>query len=174
MTLMLKQVFAFLRLLNSDTETTSLAAGLALGIILGFSPILSLQALLLIVLCLFVRIQLGALLVSAFFFKFVAYLFDPLTDALGRAILETSSLRELFVSLYNIPLVPFTRFNNSIVMGSAAIGLLFVIPMFFIFRLLILKYRELVVARIKGTKWWKAMQATAFFKWYATYDKLYG
>jgi uncharacterized protein (TIGR03546 family) len=174
MTLLLKQVFAFLRLLNSDTATTSLAAGLSLGIVLGFSPLLSLQAILLIVLCLFVRIQLGALLVSAFFFKFVAYLFDPVTDALGRAILESSGLRSLFVNLYNIPLVPLTRFNNSVVMGSAAVGLILAVPMFFVFRAIILKYRELVVARIKGTKWWKAMQATAFFKWYATFDKLYG
>jgi len=68
MTLLLKQLFAFFRLLNSDTATNQLAAGLACGVILGFAPILSLQALLVIFCCFFFRIQLGAAFLSAFFF----------------------------------------------------------------------------------------------------------
>jgi uncharacterized protein (TIGR03546 family) len=119
-------------------------------------------------------VQLGAVLVAAFFFKFVAFVFDPLTDVLGRAVLQSASLRSLFVELYNIPLVPLTRFNNSIVMGSGLVGFILSIPMFFVFKHLIVKYRLHVVERIKSTKWWRAMQATAFFKWYNTYDKLYG
>ena len=31
-----------------------------------------------------------------------------------------------------------------------------------------------VVARFKQTKFWKAIQATSFYKWYYTYDNLYG
>jgi len=36
------------------------------------------------------------------------------------------------------------------------------------------KYRETVLARIKQTKAWKAVQATSLYKWYYSYDKLYG
>ena len=174
MTLLLKQLFNFLKLLNSDTGTNSLATGLALGLVLGFSPLLSLQTLLILILCFFFRVQLGAALLAAFFFKFVAFLFDPVTDLLGRTVLESSTLHHLFTDLYNIPLVPLTRFNNSIVMGSGLIGFILALPMFFIFRQLITKYRSLVVERIKGTRWWKAMQATALFKWYATFENLHG
>jgi hypothetical protein len=45
---------------------------------------------------------------------------------------------------------------------------------FFVSRALIVKYRATVVARIKETKAWKAVQATSLYKWYYTYDNLYG
>lgn len=173
MTLLLKQIFAFLKLLNSDTGTNQLAAGMSVGIILGFSPFLSLQTLIVLVLLLFFRIQIGAAFLAAFFFKFTAYLLDPVTDSLGRALLENASLRPLWTTLYNMPLVPLTRFNNSITMGSGVIGFILAIPMFFVFKKLIMKYREHVVARFQQTKLWKAVKATSFYKWYATYSSLY-
>lgn len=174
MTLLLKQIFAFFKLLNSDTGTNQLASGLAVGLILGFAPFLSIQVLFILVLCFFFRIQLGAAFLSAFFFKFVAYVFDPLTDRLGRSVLESESLRPLFVTMYNIPLVPLTRFNNSITMGSAVVSFILVIPLFFIFKIAILKYREIIVARYKQTKLWKAWAGTSIYNWYSKYDKLYG
>ncbi len=174
MTLLLKQLFQFFQLLNSDTATNQLAAGLALGVILGFSPILSIQALFVIFCCFFFRVQLGAAFLSAFFFKFIAFLFDPITDPLGRSILESSSLRPLFITLYNIPFVPMTRFNNSIVMGSAVISWVLVVPSFFLFKALIVKYRETVVARYKNSKIWKFWAGTSIYQWYSKYQHLYG
>jgi uncharacterized protein (TIGR03546 family) len=173
MTLLLKQIFAFFRLLNSDTGHNQLAAGLACGIILGFSPFLSLQTFVVLFLLFFLRIQVGAAFLSAFFFKFVAWLTDPIADVLGRAVLEAEPVRPLFVSLYNMPLVPMTRFNDSIVMGSMIFGVILAIPAYFIFRSMILKYRVTVVARFKETKLWKAWAGTKLYNWYSTYEKLY-
>ena len=174
MTLLLKQLFSFFKLLNSDTGTNQLASGLAAGLILGFAPLLSLQALLVLTLCFFFRIQLGAAFLSAFFFKFIAFIFDPLTDRLGRSVLESEFLRPLFISMYNVPFVPLTRFNNSITMGSALVSLVLVIPMFFVFKAAVFKYRETVVARYQQTKIWKAWTGTSIYNWYSKYDKLYG
>ena len=174
MTLLLKQIFAFLRLLNSDTGTEQLAAGLTMGLFLGFSPFLSLQTLLFIFVLFFFRIQIGAAFLGAFFFKFVAFLADPLADVLGRAVLEAEALRSLWVTLYNMPIIPMTRFNNSIVMGSFLAALVLCVPTYFMFKVLVLKYRATVVARIKETKIWKAITATKFYNWYNSYDKLYG
>lgn len=174
MTLLLKQIFAFFKLLNSDTGTNQLAAGLAMGLVLGFSPMLSLQTLIAFVILFFFRIQIGAAFLSAFFFKFTAFLLDPVCDLIGRAVLETEGLRPIFVSLYNMPLVPLTRFNNSIVMGSGLIAFLLAIPAFFVFKAMIIKYRATVVARFRETKFWKAWAGTTLYKWYTTYDNLYG
>lgn len=173
MTLLLKQIFAFLQLLNSETGTNQLAAGLSLGLILGFSPFLSIQTVFVLLLVFFFRIQLGAAFLSAFFFKFVAYIIDPLADQLGRISLEMPALRPLYVELYNMPLVPMTRFNNSIVMGSFVIAIILVVPAFFFFRWSILKYREQVVHKFKQTKIWKLFTATKFYSLYCTYAKLY-
>lgn len=173
MTLLLKQIFAFFKMLNSETGHNQLAAGLACGIILGFSPFLSLQTLIVLFLIFFFRIQMGAAFLAAFFFKFIAWLIDPIADALGRTALEAPALRELFVAMYNMPLVPMTRFNNSIVMGSMILGFALAIPGFFVFRKLIVKYRQTVVARFRETKLWKAWAGTKFYNWYTTYEKLY-
>jgi uncharacterized protein (TIGR03546 family) len=174
MSLILKQLYQFLKLLNSDTGHNSLAFGLAIGIIFGFSPILSLQTLLVFVVAIFFRIQLGAAMLSGFFFKLVAFIIDPLADSFGKQVLELPSLRPLFVEMYNMPLVPLTRFNNSNVMGSGVIAILMAPPAFFIFRFLILKYREQILTRLKDNPLFKALAATKLYQWYSTYESLYG
>ncbi len=171
MGLILKQLFAFIKLLNSDTGNVSLAAGMTCGFILGMTPVLSLHSLLVFLILFFFRIQIGAALLAAFFFKFIAYLLDPVFDAVGSQVLEIESLRAVFTSLYNMPIVPFTRFNNSIVMGSAVVTftlspLVFIASQFFI-----VKYREIVVARFRTTRFWKAIEATKFYQWYYKYDQ---
>lgn len=173
MTLLLKQIFSFFHLLNSETGRNSLAAGLACGLILGFAPFLSLQTLILLFLVFFLRIQLGAVFLSAFFFKLIAWAADPVADLLGRGMLEAPSLRPLFVELYDMPLVPLTRFNNSIVMGSMILSFGLVIPAFFVFRALVDRYRATVVARLKKTQLWKTWQATKIYNLYATFQKFH-
>lgn len=174
LTLLFRQLFNFFKLLNSDTATQSLAWGMALGCVLGFSPILSLQTFLVFFICFVFRVQLGAAFLSAFFFKIMAFMTDPLADLVGRFVLEQVLFRELFVSLYNMPLVPLTRFNNSIVMGSGIIGFVLSVPLFFGFRIFIEKYRQHVVAKFKESKYWKLWTTTFFYKWYVKYDELYG
>jgi uncharacterized protein (TIGR03546 family) len=173
MTFLLKQIFSLLQLLNSDKGTNQIAAGVACGLILGFAPVFSLQTMLVIFILFFFRIQIGAATLSAFFFAFVAWLLDPIHNAVGMAVLENDSLKSLFTQMYNMPLVPLTRFYNSIVMGSGLVSLVLAIPMFFFARVLITKYRELIVARFQQTKVWKAVKATGFYKWYAKYSELY-
>lgn len=172
--ILLKQLFALINLLNSDTGTNQIAAGFACGLILGFAPMLSLQALLVFVCMFLFRIQIGAALASAFFFAFVAWLFDPVSDAVGSAILEAAALQPLFTAMYNMPLLPLTRFYNSITMGAGVVSLLLAPLVFFGGKRLIMAYRATVVARFKSSRWWKLWTGTSLFKWYANYAKLFG
>jgi uncharacterized protein (TIGR03546 family) len=174
MSLILQQIFNFFKLLNSETGHNQIAAGLALGFVMGLSPTLSLQTFLVFLIIFLFRVQAGAAFLSAFFFKFVGYLLDPVVDPLGRWVLELPSLRPLFVELYNMPIIPLTRFNNSIVMGSGVLALALSPVLFIISRQLILKYRVIVVAQMKDSKLWKAFAATSLYKWYNTYQSLYG
>lgn len=171
MGLILKQLFAFIKLLNSDTGNISLAAGMTCGFILGMTPTLSLHSLLIFLILFFFRIQIGAALVTAFFFKFVAFILDPAFNAVGSKALEIESLQGLYTTLYNMPLIPFTRFNNSIVMGSFIITFALAPIVFLLSQYFIVKYREIVLARFKQTKLWKAVEATKFYQWYYKYDQ---
>ena len=171
MGLILKQLFAFIKLLNSDTGTISLAMGLTCGFILGMTPTLSLHSLLIFLVLFFFRIQIGAALLAAFFFKFVAFLLDPAFDAVGSKVLDIESLQAFYTTLYNMPIIPFTRFNNTIVMGSAVITFALSPLVFILSRFMIVKYRQTILARFKESKAWKAVEATKFYQWYYKYDQ---
>jgi uncharacterized protein (TIGR03546 family) len=174
MTLILKQIFNFLKLLNSDKGSNQIAAGIVAGMILGFTPAFSLQTLLVILCIFFFRIQIGAALMTAPFFKIFAYLLDPLFDKVGGAVLELNALRGIFTTLYNLPVIPLTRFNNSVVMGSGVVALLLAPVVFVLANRLIAAYREKIVAQFKGTKVWKAFTASTLYNWYTKYESLTG
>ncbi|MGE4132536.1 MAG: TIGR03546 family protein [Bdellovibrionales bacterium] len=173
MTLILKQLFGFIKLLNSETGHNQIAAGIACGFILGMTPSLSLQTLLVFLVIFFFRVQAGAAFLAAFFFKFAAYLLDPVFHAVGSSVLEIPSLQGLYTTLYNMPIVPLTRFNNTIVMGSGVVTVICFPFVFFGSRVLVMKYRVTVVEKFKQTKLWKAIKATSLYNWYYKYDNLY-
>lgn len=174
MTLIFKQFFSFLKLLHSDTGTLSLSLGVCCGFILGMTPTLSLQSLLIFLLLFFFRIQIGAAFVTAFFFKFIAFLLDPAFDSIGQWALEIPSMQSLYTSLYNMPIVPFTRFNNSIVMGSAVLTIILSPIVYLLSAFMIKKYRVVVVEKFKDTKLFKAWKATSLYQWYYKYDQYFG
>lgn len=174
MTLLIKQFFNFVKLLNSDKGTNQIAAGIVCGMILGFTPAFSLQTILVLICLFFFRIQIGAALGTAVFFKLLAFLLDPLFNVVGSSVLEIGALRPLFTSLYNMPIVPMTRFNNSIVMGAGIVAVVLAVPVFFASGRLIALYRQNIVARFEKTRLWKALAATSLYQWYAKYDQLHG
>jgi uncharacterized protein (TIGR03546 family) len=174
MSVILKQIFTFLKLLNSDTGENQLASGIACGLILGFAPALSLQTIIVFILLFFLRIQMGAAFVFAFLFAFIAYLFDPLFHQLGVLVLENESLKPLFTTMFNMPIIPFTKFYNTVVMGAGIASFLLFPVVFFVSKKLIVKYRETVVARFENSAFFKAIKGTVFYKWYSKYNELYG
>jgi uncharacterized protein (TIGR03546 family) len=173
MTLLLKQLFGFFKLLHSENGNNQIAWGIALGFILGMTPALSLQSLLVFLLLFIFRIQIGAAFIAAFFFKFVAFLLDPIFNLIGASVLGIGSLQDIFTTLYNMPIIPFTRFNNTIVMGSAIVSIILAPLVFILSRILISKYRVLVVERFQDAKFFKAWKKTALYQWYYKYDTFF-
>lgn len=174
MTLLTKQLVNLIRLLHSDTGQNQIAAGLAFGIFLGFAPFISIQTFVVLFITFIFRVQLGAVFISAFFFKFIAYLMDPVADPIGRSLLENEGLRPLWTWMYNVPLLPMTRFNNSIILGSFVISIILCPILFFVFKMMVLKYQSTLVRRFESTKAWKLFSATRFYIWYKKYNDLYG
>jgi uncharacterized protein (TIGR03546 family) len=173
-TILLKQIYKFFKLLNSETGHNQIAAGISLGMILGFTPSFSLQSVL-VFFCIFIfRVQAGAAFLAAFFFAFPAYLFDGVFHWVGAYTLTFEPLKPLFTSLYHMPIVPMTRFYNSIVMGSGLVAIALTPFMFFGSRWVIFRYREQIVARFKETKVWKLFAASKLYFWYQKYDHIFG
>ncbi len=174
MTLLLKQIFGFIKLLNSDKGTNQIAAGLACGFVLGLTPVFSLQTILIILCLFFFRIQMGAAFIAAFFFKFGAFLLDPVFDWVGSQVLSANSLKGLWTTLYHLPVVPFTRFNNSIVMGSGVVALALLPVVFILAKKFVIAYRAKIVSKFEDTKFWKVVKATRFYQWYVKWEEFRG
>jgi uncharacterized protein (TIGR03546 family) len=73
-----------------------------------------------------------------------------------------------------MPIVPFTKFYNSIVMGAGVISILMAPFIFILSKKTVVKYRQTILEKLKNSKFWKAIKATGLYKWYAKYDELYG
>ncbi len=170
----LKQLFNFIHLLNSDKGHKSIALGITCGFILGMTPGLALHSIFIFIILFLFRIQIGAALIAAFFFSFIAWLLDPLFHTVGTVILETQSLNALFTSLYNQPILPMTRFYNTIVMGAGVVSFSLSPIIYFASLFLVIKYRKVIVDRFKSTKIWKFIKATSIYKWYSKYEELRG
>ncbi len=169
----IEQLFSLIKIINSAKGETSVAAGFSLGMVMGFVPSNPLLLLaFFFVFCVF-RIHGGAMFLGWAIFGVLALFLDPLFDTLGYALLtQYPALQAFFTKLYNLPVFPWTRFNNSIVAGSLVTSFILFLPSLFLFRSLIRKYRQTVLERIKGTKWFKAWKTTGIYKLYTKYERV--
>ena len=123
------------RIVDGVNTAHELALGAALGAIIGIIPKDSAFAWLLILVLLISRGNLLCGIISAVAFSFLSPLFDVWFDQTGYQVLTHASLSEVWASWIEIPWVAWTRFNNTVVMGSAVIGLGLSIPFYLVCRL---------------------------------------
>jgi len=139
----LKMLSKFIKVLRSDASPGQIAWGFAAGSILGLTPLLSLHNLILIILIAIFRINLTSVFISFALFSLVGWLMDPVFHTIGFAILTgISFLYPVWTDMYNSSLLPFTRFNNTVMVGSFVCSLVLTFPNYMLFRWLVQKYRS--------------------------------
>jgi uncharacterized protein (TIGR03546 family) len=150
---MLRRILQPLRILvQAFTDADSpgqLASGFALGMMLGLVPKGNLIAVLLSIVLLATRINLAAATLGALLFTVISGLVDPLTHRIGLFLLTCGALQSAWTFLYNLPLLPWTRFNNTVVLGSLALGVALLVPVYFAAKLLVDRYRPRIVEWIR-------------------------
>jgi len=112
----------FLDFFLRDRNPRSVALGVAIGIGLGFFPLSTLQWGICAFAALFLPIPLLITLAIALPLSLLTPLADSVFDALGKMLLNISWLRGVFTFFYHLPIIPYTRFNNTVMLGSSLIG----------------------------------------------------
>ncbi|NLF73468.1 MAG: TIGR03546 family protein [Candidatus Anammoximicrobium sp.] len=120
---------AALRDLNSPRR---IAWAVALGMVVGLVPKDNLTAAALGTLLLTVRINLAAGTCTALACACLAAFCDPFTDRLGYALLTAPALTPYWNGLFQWPAAAWTGLNNTIVVGSLALGLWLFYPVYFL------------------------------------------
>lgn len=105
-----------------------LAAAVALGVLLGLIPKGNLIAAALTVVILGSTANAGAAFLTATVVSFAALLVDPLSHRVGLSILTHDWLYPFWHALYQLPVVPWTNFDHTVVFGGSIVGLLLFYP----------------------------------------------
>jgi uncharacterized protein (TIGR03546 family) len=162
----LKLIQSIFKALHSDGTPGQVAAGLALGSALGLTPLLNLHNLLIFALIVILNVSFGGGMLGWALFVPVGFILDPVFDRIGANLLQAASLRSLWTGLYNTPLVPYTNFNNTVVLGSVVGWLVLAVPIFFAARYGVARYRATIGERVRQSKLYKAITASQVYNWY--------
>jgi uncharacterized protein (TIGR03546 family) len=156
-----------LKTFNADTSPNEVASAFVLGATIGLIPKGNLATLLLLLITWIFRVNLGVALATIAVFAIIGHFTDPLAEKLGYGLLaETPSLQGLWTTLYNTPIIPYTGFNNTLVMGNLILALLLAVPLFLGMRAFIGVYRTRYRERVKNSRLMKALEATKFYEAY--------
>jgi uncharacterized protein (TIGR03546 family) len=123
----LKTLKNIIVMFQTDISPNQIAWGFALGAILGLIPNMFMKLVLFIVIMLF-RVNISAALIGCSLYAIVSYPLDFIFDCIGYTVLNINLLNSFYTWLYNLPIVPFTHFNNTVVMGSLVVGLILLVP----------------------------------------------
>jgi len=117
-------------MLRADDAPHQIGLGVALGMMAGLLPKDNLLAVLIATTIVCMRCNLASAGVSAFLFSWVGLITDPLACLAGSTILEAPQLQPVLAYLYGLPVMPWTSFNNTAVMGNLLLGGLAAYPVY--------------------------------------------
>jgi len=163
---LLKLIQSLFGALHSEGTPGQLAAGIVLGSFLGLTPLMNIHNAVVFAALVLLNVSFaGGMLAWAIFLP-IGFLLDPLFDWIGYSLLLAPSLRAMWTSLYNMPIMPLTNFNNTVVLGSLVFALLSAIPLFIATRWAVARYRETVGARVRQSRLYKALMASKMYNVY--------
>jgi len=166
--LLLKFLSKLILILREGASPAQIAGGLTLGMSLGLMPLLNLYSFFILLLLLLLNVNLSIAIFSWTVFGLFSYLLDPIFHDIGYFFLvEVPSLRNFWTTLYNIPIIPFTHFNNTVVLGSFIVSLVLSIPLFLLARIGVIQYRTQLDTKIQKLKIVQMIKAS---KLYGLYD----
>lgn len=162
----LKLIQSIVKTLHSDGTPGQVAAGIALGAALGLTPLMNLHNLVILALIILLNVSFGGGMLGWALFVPIGFLLDPVFDRIGRALLTNPALEPAWTSLYNAPVIPYTHFNNTIVLGSFVGWLVLALPIYFLARFGVARYRATVGERVRRSKLYTVVTASKAYNVY--------
>jgi uncharacterized protein (TIGR03546 family) len=155
MFLILRPLRLLLQAFVMESTPRQMSLGLAFGVLVGLVPKGNLLAIVLGTLLASTRVNLAIATLAIVLCSFAALACDSLFDQIGGYILAKPSLQNMWTELANMPFMPWTDFNNTIVMGSFATGLVLLWPVHRLSRPFFEKYAEKIAERARRWRWAK-------------------
>jgi uncharacterized protein (TIGR03546 family) len=168
---MIKALARLIVALNANSRPAEIAAGAAFGVLLALVPGGNLLWYAVFVIAFLVKMNLAAMFLVLGLARLAVPLADPVLDALGWLVLTLPPLQPSFTVLARLPVVPWTRFNDTVVMGGFLAGIALWVPAFVLFLFLVRLYRRRIRERIVHGRLARAIAKVPLF---ATLGKAIG
>jgi uncharacterized protein (TIGR03546 family) len=163
---LIKLIQALVRALHSEGTPGQLAAGIALGSIIGLTPLVNVHNAIVFAAIVLLNVSFAGGMLGWALFVPIGFLLDPVFDWIGHGLLLAPALRGVWTSLYNTPIVPLTNFNNTVVLGSLVFALLAFVPLFLAARWAVVRYRATLGERVRQSKFYRAVTASKAYNVY--------
>jgi uncharacterized protein (TIGR03546 family) len=171
----LKLIRDFIGVLREGQTPAQVAGGFALGSILGLSPMLTLQGAVVWLVILVLDVNLSSALLALTVFSLFAFLLDPVFHWVGFQILTNiGALQGFWTTLYNAPIAPLSRFNNTVVMGSFISAIVLFLPVYIGMKKFVVAYRASIGAKIEKWKVYQYIKRSTLVQWYEKLRNLRG
>lgn len=153
---MLSIVFRWLRsvvsVFTAAASPRQIAFAVALGAMIGLVPKGNLTAALLAMLLLSLRVNLAAGTAAALLFSWVGVWTDPLAHRFGSTILAYPWVQPIGAYLFDLPVVPWTALNNTVVLGNLILGLVLFYPIYWLSYLFFQRHRDRIANKLRQYK----------------------
>ena len=172
MLIFIKYIRTFIKVLSSDGTPSQIAGGFVLGMALGLIPFNMIYSMILWGALFMINISISAGFLGWMVFFGMTPLLDYVSHWVGHSLLTLPALTGIWTWMYNVPIMPLTHFNNTVVLGSAGLVLALSIPLYFLSKKGVLVYRKRLHKRVKKSKLFKSLKAMSIVKWIVKLEKV--
>ena len=166
--LILQFLQTMFKALNSDGTPGQVGMGMAIGLCFGLTPLVSLHNLVVLAIAMLTTVSFPGVFLGWAIATPLGFMLDPVFDRIGMALLMQDSLAPFFTWVVNTPVVALSRLNNTIVLGSLVSWMLLLVPSYFVFRVLVDRYRAHVLVYVQKLKVVQALQGSKLWDLYRT------
>lgn len=150
---------------RSNATPAQIASGFVLGMVLGLISLKSLFSVPVILLIILLNVNIPMAVAGSGLFRLITWGVDPWIHSLGYWLLvDLKSFEGIWTYLYNIPIFPYTRFNNTIVMGSLTVSIVLIAPVYISMKKFVVFYRDKLSEKINRWKIVKILKSTKLFE----------
>jgi uncharacterized protein (TIGR03546 family) len=169
----LKILSKLFKALRSNQSPRELAWGFVLGMILGLTPLWNLHNLVIIILIIVLRVNAAMSIAGFLLFSLFAFFFDPLFHSFGYWLLtDVSWLQPMWMSFATTPVLAFSNYNNTLVLGSFVVSLFLIAPIYFLARQGVVQYRENLESRVQKFKLVQIVTGSKLYKLFQKFSHL--
>lgn len=166
---MIGHIAKLLAALNSESSPRQLALAIALGMIVGLTPTLSLHNAVVLLIVFVIRVNLSAFFVSAAVFGGLGLAFGGVFALIGADLLLNPEMEQIWTGFYQLTIFKLAHLHHTLTLGSLVFSLGLFIPLYFVSHWLIVSYRQHFMAFINKFKVVQALKSSRLYQAYETY-----